>query len=129
MCRFLLPLVLAFVLSGHSGNRSLKLAGSGKKNGVVRSVGQHRQPRLAYLRCIMARRQRLRLSSRKSWITRAPIGAVSGNIPTGDSSIRSPIWGGARLRACRHSESQKGVPGLLRILEGRRPRHPYSSAS
>lgn len=50
MCRFLLPLVLAFVLSGHSGNRSLKLAGSGKKNGVVRSVGQHRQPRLAYLR-------------------------------------------------------------------------------
>ena len=45
MCRFLLPLVLAFVLSGHSGNRSLKLAGSGKKNGVVRSVGQHRQPR------------------------------------------------------------------------------------
>ena len=37
---------------------------------------------------------------------------------------------GARLRARgRHGESQKGVPGLLRIVEGRRPRPPDSSAS
>ena len=36
---------------------------------------------------------------------------------------------GARLRARgRHGESQKGVPGLLRIVEGRRPRHPDSSS-
>ena len=37
--------------------------------------------------------------------------------------------GGARLCARgRHGESQKGVPGLLRIVEGRRPGHPDSSA-
>jgi len=29
----------------------------------------------------------------------------------------------------RHGESQKGVPGLLRIMEGRRRRHPYPHRS
>ena len=37
---------------------------------------------------------------------------------------------GARLRARgRHGESQEGVPGLLRIVEGRRPRHSDPQAS
>jgi hypothetical protein len=38
--------------------------------------------------------------------------------------------GGARLCARgRHGKGQKGVPRLLRIMEGRRPRPPDSSAS
>lgn len=85
----------------------------------------------AWLTCACIRARRQRLSSRKSWITRAPIGALPGSTPIGDSSIRSPIWSGdgARLRARgRQGESQKCVPGLLRIVEGRRLRHPDSSA-
>ena len=47
LCRlFLLPLVLAVLLPGHSGNRSRKFARSGKKDGVARGVGQHRHHRL-----------------------------------------------------------------------------------
>ncbi len=43
---FLLPLVLAFLLWGHSENRPRKLPRIRKKDGVVRGVRQHREHRL-----------------------------------------------------------------------------------
>ena len=56
------------------------------------------------------------------------------------SAWRYPYWGQfyslSYLGVARGSalagdtaKAKKGVPGLLRIVEGRRPRHPYSSAS
>ena len=42
----LLPLVLAFLLSGHSENRSRKLPNNRKKDGFVRGVEQHREDRV-----------------------------------------------------------------------------------
>ena len=47
VCLFLLPPVLPFLPYGHSEDRSRKFARSGKKDGVVRGVGQHRDHRLS----------------------------------------------------------------------------------
>jgi len=43
---FLSPHVLRFLLYGPSGNRSRKLPGNGKEDGIVRGVGQDRRHRL-----------------------------------------------------------------------------------
>ena len=54
---------------------------------------------VAWLTWVCKRARRRRLSSGKSWITRAPIGPVPGAIRIGDSSTRSPILGLARASA------------------------------
>jgi hypothetical protein len=85
---------------------------------------------LAYLR--MNRGRKHRLSFRKSWISRAPIGERPGPTRIGDSATRSPIWEWpAVMRLPGTQRVRKNAPGLLRTVERRRPRHsrPQTSQS
>jgi hypothetical protein len=79
--------------------------------------------------CVKARRQQSNFR-RRSWITRAPAGAVPGSIRIGtvlfDFVPGSGAWLGTRGR---YGESEKSLPGLLCTLEERRPGSPYSHRS